>query len=172
MAVLWKIKPHSDAVDYFKELPFYYKPIKKPKVEPLKNINRLAELTLYEQLSVVKTNQAFTGYAMSYKVEIIERKDSIVQLKASKSSIKDLFNDLLNETKGFKYQMTVNVLLKKYKLNEEIEFAPVYFNSFTKAVINHRFKLENSFQEILYMIDFWINNGSGWNVESIDSQIY
>ena len=25
-------------------------------------------------------------------------------------------------------------------------------------------------QEILYMIDDWINNGSGWNVESIQSQ--
>ena len=25
-------------------------------------------------------------------------------------------------------------------------------------------------QEILYMIDDWINNGSGWNVESIESQ--
>ena len=37
-------------------------------------------------------------------------------------------------------------------------------------MINHRFKLENSFQEILYMIDVWINNGSGWNVESIESQ--
>ena len=46
----------------------------------------------------------------------------IVQLEASKSSIKDLFNDLLNETKGFKYQITVKVLLKKYKPNEEIEF--------------------------------------------------
>ena len=90
---------------------------------------------------------------MSYKVEIIERKDPIVQLEASKSSIKDLFNDLLNETKGFKYQMTVNVLLKKYKLNEEIEFAPVYFNSFTKTIINQRFKLENYFQEILCMIN-------------------
>ena len=31
---------------------------------------------------------------MSYKVEIIERRDPIVQLKASKSSIKYLFNDL------------------------------------------------------------------------------
>ena len=81
-----------------------------------------------------------------------------------------MFNDLLNETKGFKYQITVNVLLKKYKLNGEIEFAPVYFNSVTKTVINHRFRLENSFQEILYMIDVWINNGSGWNVESIESQ--
>ena len=36
----------------------------------------------------------------------------------------------------------------------------------TKTVINHRFRLENSFQEILYMINVWINNGSGWNVES------
>ena len=107
---------------------------------------------------------------MSYKVEIIEKKDPIVQLEASKSSIKDLFSDLLNETKGFKYQITVKVLLKKYKHNGEIEFAPVYFNSFTKIVINHRFKLENSFQEILYIIDAWINKGSGWIVESIESQ--
>ena len=61
---------------------------------------------------------------MSYKVEIIEKKDPIVQLEASKLSIKDLFSNLLNETNGFKYQITVNFLLKKYKLNGEIEFAP------------------------------------------------
>ena len=40
---------------------------------------------------------------MSYKVEIVQRKDPIVQLKASKSSIKDLFSDVLNKTKGSKY---------------------------------------------------------------------
>ena len=168
MAVLSKIKPHSDAVDYFKELPFYNKPIKKPKVKRLKNIDRLAELPFYEQLSVIKTNQAFTGYAMSYKVEIIERKDPIVQLQKSKWSINDSFSDLLNETNGFKYQITVKVLLKKYKSNGEIEFAPAYFNSVTKTMINHRFRLESSFQEILYMIDVWVNNGSDWNVESIE----
>ena len=39
MAVLSKIKAHSNAVDYFKELPFYNKPIKKPKVKRLKNID-------------------------------------------------------------------------------------------------------------------------------------
>ena len=61
-------------------------------------------------------------------------------------------------------------MLKKYKHNSEIAFAPVYFKSFTKTVINHISKLENSFQEILYMIDNWINNGSGWNIESIESQ--
>ena len=84
MAVLSKIKPHSDAVSYFKEVPFYNKPIEKPKVKRLKNIDRLAELPFYEQIGVIKTDQAFSGYAMSYKVKIIERKDPIVQLEASK----------------------------------------------------------------------------------------
>ena len=37
-------------------------------------------------------------------------------------------------------------------------------------MINHRFILENSVQKILYIIDVWINNGSGWNVESVESQ--
>ena len=80
-----------------------------------------------------------------------------------------MFSNLLNDTKDFKYQITVKVLLKKYKINGEIEFAPVYFNSVTKTVINHRFRLENYFQGILYMIDIWINEGSGWIVESIES---
>ena len=109
MEVLTKIKSYSDTVDYFKELPFYNKPIKKPNVKRLKNIDRLAELPFYEQLNVIK---AFRRYAMSYKVEIIEKKDLVVQLEARKSSIKDLFNDRLNETKGFKHQITVKVLLK------------------------------------------------------------
>ena len=74
MAVLTKIKPHFDAVDYFKELPFYNKSIKKPKVKRLKNIDRLTELPFYEQLSIIKTDQAFREYAMSYKVEISEKK--------------------------------------------------------------------------------------------------
>ena len=86
---------------------------------------------------------------MSYKVEIIEKKDPIVQLKASKLSIKNFFSDFLNETKSFKHQITVRVLLKNYSLDGEIEFRLVYFNSVTKTVINHRFKLESSFQEIL-----------------------
>ena len=77
----------------------------------------------------IEYDHAFSGYAMSYKVKIVDKKDLIVQLEASKSSIKDLFNDLLNETKGFKYQITVKVLLKKCKPNGEIEFTPVYFNS-------------------------------------------
>ena len=61
-------------------------------------------------------------------------------------------------------------MLKKYKPNGEIEFTPVYYNSATKKVINHKFSLENAFQEISYRIDNWINEESGWNVELIKSQ--
>ena len=50
-------------------------------------------------MSVIKTNQTFKGYAVSYKVEIIEKKYPIVQLQASKSSVKDLFNDLNKKKK-------------------------------------------------------------------------
>ena len=91
-------------------------------------------------------------------------------MEASKLSIKAFFSECLNGIKGFKCPITVKVLLKKYELNVEIKSAPVYFNSVTKIVTNHRFKLENSFQEILYMIDVWINKGSGWKFESIESQ--
>ena len=57
---------------------------------------------------------------MSCKVEMIEKKDPTVQLEASKSSIKDLLSNLLNETKGFKYQITVKVLLKNTSSMEKL----------------------------------------------------
>ena len=60
-------------------------------------------------------------------------------------------------------------MLKKYKPNGENEFRPVYFNSITKTVINHKFSLENAFQGILYRIDNWINIGSSWIFELIES---
>ena len=79
MTILSKIKPDHDTVDSFKELPFYNKPIKKPKAKRLKNIDRLIKLPFYEQLGVIKTDQAFSGYAMSYKVQIVEIKGPVVQ---------------------------------------------------------------------------------------------
>ena len=57
---------------------------------------------------------------MSYRVEIIEKKDPTVQLEASKLSIKDFFSTLLNETKGFKCQITVKILLKNTSSIEKL----------------------------------------------------
>ena len=60
MAILSKIKSHSDVINHFNKLPFYNKPIKRP-VKCLKNIDPLVELPFYEELSVIKTDQAFKG---------------------------------------------------------------------------------------------------------------
>ena len=91
-------------------------------------------------------------------------------MEARKLSIKDFLKDLLDEFKGFKYEITVKLLLKKHKGNGDIEFAPVYFNSINKIVINFKYDLDKSFQEILYRIDNWINEGSGWVTESGDAE--
>ena len=61
--------------------------------------------------------------------------------------------------------MMVKALLSKHKENGYIKFALVYFNSTTKTVINSEYMLNKSFQEILYRIDNWINEGSGWVIE-------
>ena len=71
---------------------------------------------------------------------------------------------------GFEYQITLKLTLKKYKPNNQIEFRPVYFISTTKTVINHQYSLENAFQEILYRIDNWINEGSSRIVELTEFQ--
>ena len=87
-------------VNYFKELPFFNVSIDKPKMKRLTNINLLDELPFYERLRVIKTDHVFSGSARSYKVEIVARKDPIVQIGASKLSIKDLFSNLIDEIKG------------------------------------------------------------------------
>ena len=80
----------------------------------------LSELPFYEELNVIKTNHAFREYAMSYKVEITEKKDLIQQLEENKTSIWNLFSDFLNETKSFEYQILLKVMLKNTNQMEKL----------------------------------------------------
>ena len=73
----------------FQELIFYNKYIEKPKIKRLKNIDLLSELPFYKELIVDKTDQAFSGYLMIYKVESIDKKFPLAQSEASKSCIDD-----------------------------------------------------------------------------------
>ena len=62
------------------------------------------------------------------------------------------------------------ILLSKMENCGKVEYSLVYFNSLTKTVINNKFKLNQSFQEIIYRLENWISRGSGWIVEEIISQ--
>ena len=48
--------------------------VEKSKIVRLKNIDLLP---FYEELSVVKTNKAFRGFATTYKVVLINKKDHL-----------------------------------------------------------------------------------------------
>ena len=48
--------------------------IEKSKIKRLKNVDLLAELPFYDQLNIIKIDQAFKGYARLCKVEIVDRK--------------------------------------------------------------------------------------------------
>ena len=113
MTALKKMESYPDVEDYFKEIPFYKTYIKKTEIKLLKNTDLLSELPFYEELNIIKTNHLFRGSAMSQKAEIVGEKDPIIQLTASKSNIKDMLSDLLNETKGFKCQITLKIMFKK-----------------------------------------------------------
>ena len=88
MTVQKKIKSHPDVKNYFKKLPLYNTYIEKPNITKVKNIDLFSELPCYEELRVIKISQAFKRYAMSCKVELVEKKDPLIQLELSKSSIK------------------------------------------------------------------------------------
>ena len=120
----------DEAERLFKELPFYNASIEKPYIKGLNNIELLRELPFYG-FSIVETSKVFRGYARSHSIEIIDPKDPSVQLTISKPSIEDLFKSFLSEIKGFKYQITLKVLLSKYKENAEREFEPFHFHSTT-----------------------------------------
>ena len=110
---------HWDANKIFKILPFYNTYIEKPEVKKWNNVQLLKELPFYDELNIMKNKAAFSGYAQSYKIEIVDKRDVVVQLKASQISIVELFKDLLIELKGFKYQITLAVLLSKMKNSGE-----------------------------------------------------
>ena len=116
------------------------------------NVRLLKELPFYDDLSTVKNKTTFSDYAQSYKVEIVDKKDVIVQLKSSEISIENLFKDLLVELKRFKYQITLHVSLSNVKSSDLIEYSTVYLNSLTKTIIGNKYFLDQCFNEIIFRL--------------------
>ena len=95
--------------------------IEKPKIKRLKSIDLLSKLPFNAKLDVIDTGRAFKGLGISYKVELVGKKVLLIQLDSSKSNIKYIKSrrslDLLDETKRFKYQITLRV--KKIQAKRE-----------------------------------------------------
>ena len=61
---------HWDAKKLFQILPFYNTFIEKPEIKKLSSIKLLQELPFYDELSIVKSSDAFSGYERRLKLLI------------------------------------------------------------------------------------------------------
>ena len=111
------------------------------------------------------------GYTQSFDVELRDKKDPLVQLQKSRRAVEYLFNNLLVQTKGFKFVETLQVKFIKYSNDEKIQ-KNGFFNSSTDLIINEtdiKLSLQASQQQILNKIAQWISEGSGWTIQSIEN---
>ena len=109
----------------------------------MKNYEFLPELPFYDDINISRKERAFKKYAETYAVEIINNKSL---------SLTNLFDELLREKRGFKYVLSTKFILKKRINDNEHKCFTVYFNSLAKTVINPKYHLKDSFEEILNLL--------------------
>ena len=82
-------------------------------------------LPFYDDVRILRKRRAFKNYAETYEVETIDNKSLSGLLVLSKSSIKNIFNDLLREKRGFKYILGTKIILKKRIRDNETRYSTV-----------------------------------------------
>ena len=90
-------------------------------------------------------------------------------LQFTKNAIFELFKSMIDKRKGFKFSMTLKILLKKTEDDEKIYKEP-YFNGEQMTVINKDDileKIDTIIETILLRIARWISEGSGWVIEEV-----
>ena len=149
-----------------KELPFFPKrPKKLNKLQILKNI-----LPLYDRVGISKRQRAFRGCAKTFNVEVVDRKNLSDSLFLARSSIVDLFSDLLQEKRGFKYILSTTITLKIWNnATNSYDIETAYFNPEAITVTNQRFNSSKPYQELKHRLDLWCERGSGWIVDKLEA---
>ena len=151
-----------------------YKPIPLPKTKkplqapiPTPKIKKPSE----KRTIISQVEKALKGYTKSFDVELRDEKDPLLQLQKSRRAVEYLFNNLLVQTKGFKFVETLQVKFVKHSNDKKIQ-KNGYFNSTTDLIINEtdiKLAIQASQQHILNKIAQWISEGSGWTIQSIEN---
>ena len=86
---------------------------------------------------IVQEFQKEKGYAETYNVEVTDRISLSDSLFLAKSSIIDLFKDLLEEKRGFKYVLSATITLKRWNSAiNRFDNETIYINSEAVTVTN------------------------------------
>ena len=167
------ILPPPEFQDGYKPIPLprTKKPLQTPIPAP-RTKKQTSEKPVPEKRTIIsQVEKALKGYTQSFEVELRNEKDPLVQLQKSRRAVEYLFNNLLVQTKGFKFVETLQVKFVKYSNNNKI-LKNGYFNSTTDLIINKtdiKLALQTSQQQILNKIAQWISEGSGWTIQLIEN---
>ena len=95
-------------------------------------------MPFYDSIGISRIQHAFRNYAETYGVEVVN-KISLSDTLFLKSSIMNLFKDLLKEKRGFKYILSVRVTLKRWN-NETntYDIDTIFRNSTPITVTNQK----------------------------------
>ena len=141
-------------------------PIPAPRTK-----KQTSEKPVPEKRTIIsQVEKALKGYTQSFDVELRDKKDPLLQLQKSRRAVEYLFNNLLVQTKGFKFVETLQVKFVKHSNDKKI-LKNGYFNSTTDLIINEtdiKLAIQASQQQILNKIAQWISEGSGWTIQSIE----
>ena len=152
-------------------LPRTKKPSKAPIPAP-RTKKQTSEKPIPEKRTIIsQVEKALKGYTQSFDVELRDKKDPLLQLQKPRRAVEYLFNNLLVQTKGFKFVETLQVKFVKYSNDKKI-LKNGYFNSTTDLIINEtdiKLAIQASQQQILNKIAQWISEGSGWTIQLIEN---
>ena len=136
-----------------KELPFFPKQPKRPKrltkYQMLQNI-----LPFYDSVGVSRSKYAHKHYAENYNVEVTDKISLSDSLFLAKSSINDLFKDLLQEERRFKYILLALITLKRWNnAINRYDVETIYLRSEAITATNQRFNLDKAYEELKNKLD-------------------
>ena len=87
----------------------------------------------------------------------------------AKQSINNFLEDLLEEKRGFKYNLLAAIILKTW--NNELNIYDIqkfYISSDAMTVTNQKFNLNAAYKTLKILLDIWDGPGSGWIVDKIE----
>ena len=166
------ISPPPEFRDDYKPIPAprTKKPLKAPIPTP--RTKKPSEKPVPEKRTIIsQVEKALKGYTQSFDVELRDKKDPLLQLQKSRRAVEYLFNNLLVQTKGFKFVETLQVKFVKHSNDKKI-LKNGYFNSTTDLIINEtdiKLAIQASQQQILNKIAQWVSEGSGWTIQLIEN---
>ena len=103
-------------------------------------------LSFYDTVGISRRERAHKGYAETYNVEVVDNKSLDDSLFFAKRSINDLFKDLLEEKRSFKYNLLATITLKRWNnAMNSYDIQVIYLRSEAITVTNQIFKLDSAY---------------------------